>query len=131
MSALHEIQTDSRRVFSYLLLYRWLSLIPPLVVWLMTGERPLLIASAIGANILISLVPQRLNKALRQSPWLLGSDLLLVALFVGLSGDRSISFLLYTLNPLLIAAFFFGLRGALLATAVLLPLYLAAMFGAA
>ncbi|MCA9991595.1 MAG: hypothetical protein KDE29_11400, partial [Anaerolineales bacterium] len=59
-------------------------------------------------------------------PWLLLVDLLLVAGFMALTGGWRSPYYLYALNPLLAAAFFFRLRGALLATTTFLPLYGAA-----
>ncbi len=122
--------TNPRRIFTLLVAYRWLSLLPALVLWGLASERPLLLPLflAIASNILITTLAHGLNRALRQRPWLLLLDLALMALILALSGGWQSPFYLYTLNPLLIAAFFFGLRGALTAATCFLPLYLAALF---
>ncbi len=114
-----------------LVVYRWLSLLPALVLWLLVPERPLLtpLLLAVATNALISVMANTFNRALRKRPWLLLLDLLLMALIIALSGGWQTPFYLYALNPLLIAAFFFGLRGALLTATLFLPLYLAALFG--
>lgn len=114
-----------RRIFLLLVGYRWLSLIPPLTL-LLTGERPLLppLLIAAGVNLLISIFSTQLNQALRSRPWLLLADLLLMAALMNLSGAWEPTFYLYALNPLLIAAFFWGLRGAAAATTLFLAVYL-------
>lgn len=122
--------TTPRRIFTLLVMFRWLSLLPALVVWLLAPERPLLLPLllAITSNTFISVMSNTLNRALRQRPWLLLLDLLLMAFIIALSGGWQTPFYLYALNPLLITAFFFGLRGALMAATCFLPLYLAALF---
>lgn len=125
--------TSPRRVFKFLILYRWLSLIPPLVTLFLTDEKSLTLITllvAAGTNILISLFPGQLNRALRTRPWLLAVDLGLTAVLVALTGGWQSPYYLYALNPLLAAAFFFQLRGALLATTLFLPLYLAGVLAA-
>ncbi len=119
--------TSPGRVFKYLILYRWLSLIPPLVTLFLTDEKSLTLITlliAAGTNALISLFPGQLNRALRAHPWLLALDLSLTAVLVAVTGGWQSPYYLYALNPLLAAAFFFQLRGALLATTLFLPLYL-------
>ena len=121
------------QLFRWLVLYRWASLVLPLalllvdvatgVAWLPAGAALL---GAVTLNLLIAALPQQLNRALRAHPWLLLVDLLLVAGFMALTGGWRSPYYLYALNPLLAAAFFFRLRGALLATTTFLPLYGAA-----
>ncbi len=114
-----------KRIFTFLVGYRWLSLIPPLAVLFSAGERPFLPALIIAAasNFLITIRHRQLNKALQSQSWLLLADLLLMAGIISFSGQWGSAFFLYALNPLLIAAFFFGLLGAVAATTVSLPLY--------
>ena len=114
-----------KQIFTFLVGYRWLSLIPPLVVLLVHSERPFLPALIIAtaSNLLITIRSEQLNKALQSHPLILLADLLLIAGIISFSGQWGTAFFLYALNPLLIAAFFFGMRGAFLATTVSLPLY--------
>ncbi len=102
--------TSPHRVFKFLILYRWLSLIPPLVTLFLTDEKTLTLLTFLvtaGINVLISLFPRQLNRALRARPWLLALDLSLTAVLVALTGGWQSPYYLYALNPLLAAAFFF------------------------
>jgi hypothetical protein len=115
--------TDPRRIFILLILYRWISLIPPLVllaVLLVAGEewRPSVVALglAVSLNLLISLYHRPLNRDVTRFPWLLAIDLILVAVVVALSGRWRTPYYLYALSPLLASAFFFQLRGAMIFT---------------
>ena len=126
---------NRQRVFKLLVLYRWLSLIPPLVFIFLsfsTGNgqlRHLLtLVAAVLATSVISLFSPQLNRALRIRPWLLLIDLLSVAAFVALSGGWRSPYYLYALSPLMAAALFFQLRGAYLATTLFLPFYITAIF---
>lgn len=122
---------DPQRIFRLLVLYRWLSLVPPLLalVWQRSVEpvqgAALLLAAA--ANLAITLFAESLNRLLRAHAVLLAVDLLLVTLLVGLTGGAASPYYFYALSPLLAAAFFFQWRGALLAVAALLPLYFVAV----
>jgi signal transduction histidine kinase len=117
-----------RRLFRALLVYRWLSLIPPLAAAALSGEQALLLAVLLAgaATAFVSLTAVWLNRALRNWPILLGLDLWLMAMLAGLTGGWDSPFFLHALNPLLIAAFFFQMRGALIAATILVPLYLIA-----
>jgi hypothetical protein len=110
------------RVFGLLVVYRWVSLIPPLVALILaltSGERtwglPAALAVAGGINIFITLFYARLNRALLVRPWLLAIDIVIVVSLTTFTGGWRTPFLLYALNPLLAAAFFFRLPGALVA----------------
>lgn len=123
-----------RRVFAFLVLYRWFSLIPPVVTILLVEARQLslfILLLAIGINIIISLVPQQLNRILRTRPWLLSIDLLLMAGLIAMSGGWQSPYYLHTLSPLLAAAFFFQWRGALTSAISYLPLYIIGVLVAA
>ncbi|MCP5099314.1 MAG: hypothetical protein GY943_27490, partial [Chloroflexi bacterium] len=119
---------DPRKIFM-LVGYRWVSLIPPLTIFILTGERPFLLAlgAAIVANLLISVWSWQLNQLLRVYPSILLLDLLLMVGLMLLAGTWGGAFYLYALNPLLIAAFFFGIRGAMVATTFFLPLFIGAL----
>lgn len=128
-----EPAASPQQIFAFLLFYRWLSLSVPLVAWLLAPDGTLLwtLLVATAVNSLISFFSTQLNQALRHRPWLLTTDLVLMAALVALTGGWQTPFYVYSLNPLLIAAFFFGLRGAVTAVSLFLPLYTAALTVAA
>lgn len=135
--AIREQVIEPRRVFLLLVLYRWVSLIPPLVYLLLAvldgvaqPGQVLALALAAGLNILISLFYASLNRLLTERPWLLVVDLALVAGLMALTGGWRSPYYLYALSPLLAAAFFFQLRGALVAVTAFVPFYLAAVLTA-
>jgi signal transduction histidine kinase len=119
-------------VFRLLILYRWISLVPPLVA-LLLGARDVganqvvALAVAAGLNVVITFAYRRLNRSVLEQPWLLGIDLLLTAGLVAWTGGWQTPYYLYVLSPLFAAAFLFQLRGALLAAGGFAMLYLAAV----
>ncbi len=125
---------DRRRLFRLLVLYRWISLIPPLIYTLVAygnGEIGFrrggaALVTAVLLNAAISLFSAQLNRALQRRPWLLLADLFVIANLVAITGGWRSPYYLYALNPLLMAAFFFQLRGALAAATVFTPFYLPA-----
>lgn len=129
--------TNRQRIFRLLVLYRWLSLLPPLGVLLLdaSGRSPtavltphlLAFTTAVLTTLAITLLPAQLNHALQQRPWLLGVDLLLAAGLIALTGGWHSPYYLFCLSPLMAAAFFFELRGAAAASLAFLPLYLTAV----
>lgn len=129
------VQTNNRQhIFNLLVLFRWLSLIPPLVALFLSpgkdGDQIRYFIAFIGAvliNVVISLFSMPLNHALKSRSWLLVLDLLFVASLLALTGGWRSPYYLYVLSPLLAAAFFFQVRGALIATTAFLPLYFAAI----
>lgn len=127
------IPETRQRIFRLLVLYRWLSLVPPLIYVLVLGATAvqsaqlLALLAAFVLNGLITLLPTQLNQRLRAWPWLLLFDLLLAAIFIALTGGWQSSFYLYALSPLMAAAFFFELRGAVVATTFFVPMYVAAV----
>ncbi|MBI5714651.1 MAG: GAF domain-containing sensor histidine kinase [Chloroflexi bacterium] len=108
--------TNTRHVFRLLVLYRWLSLIPPLLSWLTTQDTARLIAAlaaAVIANLFITFFPSQLNASVRQRPALLLIDLVFCSALAAFSSGWNTPYYLYAFSPLLAAAFFFKLRGAL------------------
>jgi signal transduction histidine kinase len=106
--------------------YRWLSLLP--VVWFLgqpsTGPAPFwLFIIAVALSLAISLLYQR--PSFLKHPFVLGFDILIMAILLALSGVSHSPYLLHALSPLLMAASFFHLRGALLAAGGFATLYLA------
>ncbi len=121
---------ESAQVFRFLLLFRWLALMPALVLWLAPGFAdhqsaftPWVLALLALFNGMITLAHQALNRLLRRFPLLLGLDLVLAAGVIALTGGMTSALYFYALAPILAAAFFFGLRGGLLAAAAFTPLY--------
>jgi len=121
------------RVFGLLVLYRWLSLIPPLI-FLFSHESSArqfgALLAAVFSTLLITLIPTQLNRLLRRWPALITVDLAFGATLLAISGDWRSSYYLFVLSPLLASAFFFELRGALIATGAFLPMFVAAAWGA-
>jgi signal transduction histidine kinase len=115
-----------RRIFNLLVLYRWLSLLPPLIFHFSAappaGQLGALPAAAFS-NLLITLIPTRLNQLLRRQPALIGVDLAFGAALLALSGGWRSPYYLFVISPLLASAFFFRLRGALAAAAAFVPMY--------
>jgi signal transduction histidine kinase len=118
----------SNRVFSFLVLFRWASLLP--AVWLVKTDTvglisPWIVLSiALLANGIISAFTRSLNKMVTGYPIFLGVDLLFSAAILAVSGGTRSPYYLYALSPLLAGAFFFQMRGALRSAAAFTPLFL-------
>ncbi|HLF74759.1 MAG TPA: GAF domain-containing sensor histidine kinase [Anaerolineales bacterium] len=118
----------SSRVFPFLVVFRWASLIPAvLTLRYHEGQgifSPLaILLLAILANAVISVFNRRLNQLVLNHPPALGIDLLFSAGILAISGGSLSPYYLYALSPLLAGAFFFQLRGALVVSTVFTPLY--------
>ena len=115
------------------MLYRWLSLAPPLL-FLFDSTRSWLEVAALAiaalSNLIITFFPTQLNRLLRRRPELLALDLAFGATLLAVSGGWRSPYYLFVLSPLLAAAFFFQLRGALVATLVFVPMYGLAVWAA-
>ena len=122
---------DPRLVFRLLILYRWISLVPPLLFIFSAeqnqGRLAILLLVSLLPNLLITFASSQLNQWVQRRPWLLLADFLLVAGCLGLSGGEQSPYYLYALSPLIAAGFFFQLRGAIVATTLFLPLYTAVL----
>jgi signal transduction histidine kinase len=124
---------SDRKIFLFLVAFRWASLLP--AIWLLfqrlqvatgfSAQTGFLLA--VGNTLLISIFHRRLNRWLVQNPWLLGIDLLFTIGLLGISGGANSPYYLYALSPLLAGAFFFRLRGALVISALDTILYLLAL----
>ncbi|MBI3242554.1 MAG: sensor histidine kinase [Chloroflexi bacterium] len=126
---------NTRQVFRLLILYRWFSLIPAALL-LATSQNAIplsllsiTLAAAAFVNLAITLFAARLNALLRRRPWLLAFDLLFCFALVVLTDGWNTRYYLYTFSPLLAAAFFFQLRGAMLGAAGMAGLFLLAGIG--
>lgn len=120
------------QVIKVLLFFRWASLVPALIVWLISpAAAPLtgwaLLALAAITSV-ISLRHRALNRQLQQTPWLLAVDLALSAAAVALTGGAVSPFYFHALSPILAAAFFFKIRGGLTTAFAFTPLYISALF---
>lgn len=119
----------TNRVFLFLVIYRWATLIPAILVLDQTASSfpPLIILGlALAANLLVTLFNRSLNKLVIDRPASLGIDLVFSAMILALSGGSQSPYSLYALSPLLAGAFFFQVRGALLTAVFFTPLYLIA-----
>jgi signal transduction histidine kinase len=124
------------RVFHVLLGYRWVSLLPPLL--LLTDNThnnyPNLLSPisalfvALLTNIVITLFNCPLNKFVIEYPPVIGLDLLFCAALLAVSGGVHSPYYLYALSPLLAGAFFFQLRGAIGISAAFTPMYIVGNF---
>jgi signal transduction histidine kinase len=120
------------RVFSFLVLFRWASLLPGLLT-LGIASQPdqflppvWVLGIALLANLFISLASRPLNQLVNDHPILIGIDLLFSAGLLAVSGGTHSPYYLHALSPLLAGAFFFQMRGALATAAVFTVLYPAA-----
>ena len=115
------------RVFSFLILFRWASLLPSFLTLSnspSTVFAPVIVVSvALLVNLGISVFNRTLNRLVTNYPLLLGIDLLFVAALLALSGGTHSPYFLYALSPLLAGAFFFQTRGALGSALAFTPLY--------
>ncbi|HMZ07267.1 MAG TPA: sensor histidine kinase [Anaerolineales bacterium] len=119
---------NTNRVFIFLLLYRWISIIPALFT--LSSNNPqkipvtITLLIALAVNGFISIFNRSLNQAVIRTPAFLGLDILFSATLLSVSGGAYSPYYLYALSPVLASAFFFQLRGALLASALFTPLYI-------
>ncbi len=120
-----------RRVFRLLVLYRWLSLLPPLFFLLspvLPAREWVAFLAAALSTLLITFFPRQLNRLVRRAPLLIGIDLAFGVVLLAVSGGWRSPYYLFVLSPLLASAFFFQLRGALLAAAAFVLMYALAVW---
>jgi signal transduction histidine kinase len=130
MSQIPQPVLRANRIFTFLVIFRWASLLPALLT-LSAVDRSgqlshsiLILSVALLANLFISLSHRQLNQLVIVHPTLLGIDFLFSAGILAFSGGSHSPYYLYALSPLLAGAFFFQMRGALNASLVFTPLYL-------
>ncbi len=119
----------TNRIFLFLVIFRWASLIPALLTLNHDNDQNILspfaaLTAVIIVNTTISIFNRRLNQLVMEYPLTLGADLLFSALILAVSGGSHSPYYLYALSPLLAGAFFFQVRGALFTSLVSTPLYL-------
>lgn len=116
------------RVFLFLVLFRWASLIPALFAMLTGADFNFIsFIAAVLANIVVSIFYRKMNQFVLEHPAFLGVDLLFSTFLLANGGGTYNPYYLYALSPLLAGAFFFQLRGALAASLIFTPLYIVAM----
>lgn len=116
-------QINHHQIFRFLVLYRWLSLIPVMVTVNLQGdlafEWSVALFISVAVNVLITLFSAPLNKALVNKPWIILVDLAVCGIVFYLVDGWATPYYLYGFSPLLVAAFFFGIHGAInVATAI-------------
>ena len=117
----------SNRVFIFLVIFRWVSLIPALLMLGNTNAliHPLLVlALALAINGIVALFNRPLNRMVIEKPIFLSIDLIFSAFILAISGGSHSPYYLYALSPLLAGAFFFQVRGALMASLLFTPLFI-------
>lgn len=115
--------------FRLLVIFRWVSLLPAVFLigsaaadsW--RASPALLLTAAAAVNLFVTLAARRLNRLLLAHPWVLLLDLAFSFGLAWASGGGDGPFYLYSLSPLVAAAFFFQLPGGLLAAASYTALY--------
>lgn len=119
----------TNRIFLFLVIFRWASLIPALLTLNQNHNQSVLsplvvLIIVIFVNAVISIFNLRLNQLVVDHPHVMSIDLLFSAFILAVSGGSHSPYYLYALSPLLAGAFFFQARGALLASLIFTPLYL-------
>ncbi len=127
------IPSYQRRLLSFLLVYRWVSLAPALWLFLSLGgpARPstaalVLLTITTGFTLLITLF-HYFNRSVLRNPLFLGADLLFIAVLLTFSGAGYSPYAFYALNPLLFGAFFFEWGGLLWTSAIFTIFYLSVL----
>ena len=121
---------QTNRIFAFLVIFRWASLIPAILT--ISAEKVteqisppfLVLGITLLANVVISLTNRQLNKLVVEYPIFLSVDLVFTAGILTVSGGTQSPYYLFALSPLLAGAFFFQVRGALTSSLVFTPLYL-------
>jgi signal transduction histidine kinase len=124
----YDTHSEERFIFNLLLGYRWASLILPLA-WLIiapTGIALFAFLATAGLSLYLTPFAGRAGQAAEHQLRLSGFDLVVAAVVVWLTGAAQSPYYLYSLAPILTAAFFFHIRGGLIAAVVYSGLYLVA-----
>ena len=117
------------QIFTFLVLFRWASLIPALLGTSYPDNPGMFSPWAVFGlcaivNTIISFFNRPLNQLVMDHPLTLGVDFLFSAGILTASGGIHSPYYLYALSPLLAGAFFFQVRGALIGALLFTPLYL-------
>jgi diguanylate cyclase (GGDEF)-like protein/PAS domain S-box-containing protein len=118
-------------IFLFLLGVRWISLLPPLLAfWLHPTPNAVAVfifIIALLSTIILSVFQAQFNRLVLQKPTFLLLDMALSTTFIAFTGGMDSPYDRYARLPLLAAAFFFQIRGGLVAAAAFVPLYIAAL----
>jgi signal transduction histidine kinase len=116
------------RVFIFVIVFRWASLLPALFTLTVENKTilppPAAFTIALLANLFVSIFNRLLNKMVIKYPAFLGVDILFSAFILAISGGSHSIYYLYAISPLLAGAFFFQVRGAFVAVLLFTPLYI-------
>lgn len=119
MQTLYKNAVNSEQNITFWLLvgYRWISLLLPFLWLIITPATPALMLLLVAATLTLTLTmsANSVNRLLLHHPWLLVFDLALAAALVWATGVEHSPYYLYSLAPILAAAFFFQIRGGLFA----------------
>lgn len=123
----------ANRIFLFLVIFRWASLIPAILTLDAVNVQnvlapPVVLLIAFLINAFISIFNFRLNQFVIERPYLISLDLVFTAFILAISGGSNSPYYLYALSPLLAGAFFFQARGAFFASIIFTPLYLISAF---
>ncbi|MEK6753295.1 MAG: GAF domain-containing sensor histidine kinase [Chloroflexota bacterium] len=119
----------TNRIFLFLVIFRWASLFPAVLTLNHENSQGVLsplavLGIVVLANGIVSIFNRHLNQLVVDRPYVMSFDFLFSALILALSGGIHSPYYLYVLSPLLAGAFFFQVRGALVASLAFTPLYL-------
>ena len=123
--------TTRWQIFQMLVLYRWGSLVPPLFAILTRPAQvntlevslPLLFFAALIYTLVLTAFQKQLNQWLLRYPFLMGLDMIFVAMLLSLTDAPLSPFYLYALSPILAGGFFFPTK-SWLGALVFTPLYI-------
>lgn len=121
------------RFFRLLVIYRWVSLMPALLFLAASIDEGLvpaeiILALAVIGNLFVTFGAGRLRDLLVRYPWILLADLVFSVGLLLFSGGGAGPYFMYSFSPLLAAAFFFQVRGGLVASGVYSLLFLIDLF---
>jgi diguanylate cyclase (GGDEF)-like protein/PAS domain S-box-containing protein len=116
-------------IFLFLLGVRWLSLLSPaLSLWLEpTPTKLAVFIIAVVITGVLSAFQTQFNRLVLQKPYLLLLDMVLSAIFIALTGGMDSPYGRYARLPIWAAAFFFQIRGGLIAVVAYIPFFLGAL----
>ena len=124
-------------LYLFLLIFRWASLLLAMWLFIFTSDAivpgvslSLLLAISLGNTLIITILHVPFRLKLFEKPIFLAFDLALSILLLTFSGATRSPYTIYALNPLLAAALFFNVRGAILALGAFSLLYPLTLFGA-
>lgn len=116
---------QNRGFFTFLILYRWVNwLLAAVLLYLHTTPEttPMTVVIVYGSaffyNLMFTVWPLRIERALRRYPWLLAVDIAFCLLLILAYGWRS-PFWVYSLSPVMLAGYMFRARGGFVAAAMM------------